>query len=294
MKNKGCIIGVGFIAFLIVVSLVLTLTGGSPSSVLQGKVGIVKIEGVLGMDVNTSAIIEQIKQYRKDSSIKAMVLRVNSPGGAVAPAQEIYAELKKFREKKSIVASMGTLAASGGYYVSIAANKIVANPGTMTGSIGVIMEIPNVEGLMGKIGIKNEIIKSGRNKDMASMFRSMTKEERGLLQALLDDVHDQFIEAVAEGRNMDVADVRKIADGRVFTGRQAVKLGLVDELGTLEDAILIAARFGGIEGEPEVVYKKSHFSFIDLLRGDINEMFAQLIGRSDMILGMGPKFLFSP
>ncbi len=294
MKNKGCIIGVGFIAFLIVVSLVLTLTGGSPSSVLQGKVGIVKIEGILGMDVDTFSIIEQVKQYRKDSSIKAMVLRVNSPGGAVAPAQEIYAELKKFREKKSIVASMGTLAASGGYYVSIAANKIVANPGTMTGSIGVIMEIPNVEGLMGKIGIKNEIIKSGRNKDMASMFRGMTKEERELLQALLDDVHDQFIEAVAEGRNMDIDDVRRIADGRVFTGRQAVKLGLVDELGTLEDAILIAARFGGIEGEPEVVYKKRHFSLMDLLRGDINEMFAQLIGRSDMILGMGPKFLFSP
>lgn len=292
--KKGCLIGGGFIVFLIVVSLVLTLISGGPSSVLKGKVALVKIEGVLGVDVDTTSIIEEVKHYRKDSSIKAMVLRVNSPGGAVAPAQEIYAELKKFSKEKSIVASMGTLAASGGYYVSIAAEKIVANPGTMTGSIGVIMEIPNVEGLMDKVGIRTEVIKSGRHKDMASMFRGMSKEERGLLQTLLDDVHEQFIEAVAEGRNMDIADVRKIADGRVFTGRQAIALGLVDELGTLEDAILIAAQFGGIEGEPEVVSKKRHFSLMDLLRGDINEMFAQVIGRRDMVSGMGLKFLFSP
>ncbi len=292
--KKGCIIAAGFIAFLIIVSLGLTLISGSPSSVLKGKVALVKIEGVLGMDVDASSIIEQVKQYRKDSSIKAMVLRVNSPGGAVAPAQEIYAELRKFSEEKSIVASMGTLAASGGYYVSIAAEKILANPGTMTGSIGVIMEIPNVEGLMSKVGIKTEVIKSGRHKDMASMFRRMSKEERDLLQSLLDDVHDQFIEAVAEGRNMDVADVRKIADGRVFTGRQAMKMGLVDELGTLEDAILMAAQFGGIEGEPEVVSRKRHFSIMDFLRGDLNEMFAHLVGRRGVIPAIGLKFLFSP
>jgi protease-4 len=223
-----------------------------------------RIEGPI---MDSKDAVDEIKDYMDDSSIKAIVLRIDSPGGAVAPSQEIYSEVKKAAAKKKVVVSMGSIAASGGYYIASAASRIVANPGTLTGSIGVIMEIPNLEGLMNKIGIKTEVIKSGKNKDIGSMFRSMKPEERQLLQGVMDDVHEQFIRAVAAGRHMKVEDVRKIADGRVFTGEQAVKVGLVDQLGTLEDATRVAAKLAGIEGEPEVVTKKDTLSVFDILRG---------------------------
>lgn len=231
---------------------------------LGDKVALVRIEGPI---IDSKNAIEEIKGYMKDPSIKAIVLRIDSPGGAVAPSQEIYEEVRKAAAKKTVVVSMGSIAASGGYYISSPATRIIANPGTLTGSIGVIMEIPNIEGLMNKVGIKTDVIKSGRHKDMASVFRGRTKEEREILQSVLDDVHEQFIMAVAEGRKMLPDDVRKIADGRIFTGKQALQFRLVDELGNIEDAIKAASRLSGIKGEPEVVTKKERFSLIELLRG---------------------------
>jgi len=184
--------------------------------------------------------------------------------------------------------SMGSVAASGGYYIASPATKIIANPGTLTGSIGVIMEVPNIEGLLNKLGIKTEVVKSGKHKDIASMFRGIKKEEREILQGVMDNVHEQFIKAVAEGRKMLVDDVKKIADGRVFTGEQAQKLGLVDELGNLEDTVQTAARLSGIKGEPVVVSKKEKFSFIDLLRGKMPKEW------TDIFPTVRVKYLFTP
>ncbi|MBI5025440.1 MAG: signal peptide peptidase SppA [Nitrospirae bacterium] len=269
--KKACLFFLGFIVLLIIISVIIAFTRRVP---LTDRVALIRVEGVI---LDSKAVIDELKEYSRDSSIKAIVLRVDSPGGGVAPSQEIYEEVKKAKTKKKIVVSMGSVAASGGYYVACPADKIVANPGTLTGSIGVIMEIPNFEGLMKKIGVKTEVIKSGRHKDIASVFRSMSPEERDILQSVLDDVHDQFIKAVAEGRNMKFDYVRSLADGRIFTGNKAKEFGLVDEIGNLEDAILLAAELSGIKGEPEVVSKKEKFNIFELLRGrfpkDLSEIF---------------------
>ncbi len=274
--KKLCLIVLGIFIFLIVISALIAVVERKGVTI-RDKVALVRIEGPI---IDSRKHIEELKEYVKDPSIKAIVLRVDSPGGAVAPSQEIYEEVKKAVSKKKVVASMGSVAASGGYYIVAPATKIVANPGTLTGSIGVIMEIPNLEGLMDKVGIKTEVIKSGRYKDMASVFRKLGEEERRILQGVLEDVHEQFIKAVAEGRNMPVEEVRKIADGRVFTGRQAKEIGLVDELGNLEDAIMISAKLAGIKGEPDVVSKKEKISVFDMLResfsGKISEMFPHI------------------
>ena len=246
-----------------VLSLMLTFSHKLP---IGEKVALIRIEGVI---LDSKNIIEELKEHSEDASVKAIVLRVDSPGGGVAPSQEIYEELVKIKGKKKIVVSMGSVAASGGYYVSSPADMIVANPGTLTGSIGVIMEIPNVEGLMNKIGVKTEVIKSGEHKDIGSMFKTMTDEEKEILQSVLDDVHDQFIKAISDARGMEIAVIRKLADGRIFTGRRAKELGLVDELGNLEDAIRLAGKISGIKGKPEVVYKTNKFSFLDIIRGNL-------------------------
>lgn len=269
--KKLCLFLTGLLLLLFFLTVIITLL--QKNVPIGDKLAIVRIEGPIIDSKNT---IEEIKEYTKDSSIKAIVLRVDSPGGAVAPSQEIYEEVRKAAGKKTVVVSMGSVAASGGYYISAPATKIIANPGTLTGSIGVIMEIPNIEGLMNKVGIKTEVIKSGRHKDIASVFRGRSKEEREILQEVLDDVHEQFIMAVAEGRKMLPDDVRKIADGRVFTGKQAMKMGLVDELGNLEDAIKTASKLAGIKGEPTIVTKKEKFSLIELLRGQIPKELTEL------------------
>lgn len=249
----------GIIALL---SLAVTFTKKVP---LGAKVAVVEVTGVI---IDSADAIKEIEGYADDNSIKAVILRVNSPGGGVAPSQEIYEEILKLKKKKKVIVSMGAVAASGGYYIAAPADKIIANAGTLTGSIGVIMELPNVKGLMEKIGIEAQVIKSGRHKDIASVFKSLTAEEKQILQTVLDDVHDQFIEAVAVSRNMDAEVVRKLSDGRIFTGRMAKEIGLVDELGNLQDAIKIAGEMAGIKGRPEVVYKKESFSILDLLKGN--------------------------
>lgn len=260
----------GVAVFIFIAAYIATVGLGTRSWMLGmpgEKIAVVRIEGVI---LDSNEIIEELKEYRSSDSVKAILLRIDSPGGAVAPSQEIYQEVKKIRDegKKKIVTSMGSVAASGGYYIASASDKIVANPGSITGSIGVILELANISGLMKKVGVESVIVKSGKYKDIGSMFRAMTPEERELIQGVIDDTHDQFIEAVAEGRGMEKEKVIPIADGRVFTGRQAQKLGLVDEIGNMQDAIKITAKLVGIKGKPVLLEKKKRFSIIDMIRSE--------------------------
>jgi len=196
-------------------------------------------------------IVEYLKRAQEDASVKAIVLRINSPGGSVVASDEIYQQILKM--DKPIVVSMGELAASGGYYISAPADIIMANPATLTGSIGVITQVPNLEELMQKIGVEVVVIKSGIHKDEGSPFREMTEEEKAIWQAIIDEAYDQFVSIVARGRDLPEEKVREIADGRVYTGQQALELGLVDELGNLPEAIERAAELGGIKGRPRLV-----------------------------------------
>jgi len=276
--------------FFLVLFIVSSLSGRSTSARLpvvgRDKVALVKLEGLL---ISSERIVEELNGYAEDSSIKAIVLRIDSPGGGVVPSQEIFNAVRHARsEGKKVVVSMGSVAASGGYYVAAAADQIVANPGTMTGSIGVKMEFANVEKLFEKIGIKGMVVKSGEFKDVGSPFREMTEREKLLLQGVIDDVQTQFIEAVAEGRKLPVEEVRTIADGRIFTGRQALALKLVDKMGDLEDSIRIAADLAGIKGKPYVVKKEKKMPFFEYLKEEssswIAEAFARGLGNSSVKL----------
>ena len=227
----------------------------------NNRVGIVDIIGVIQSSQN---IIKQIKSFRDDKHIRGIILRIDSPGGAVGPSQEIYDEVLETRKSgKIIYASMGTLAASGGYYIASAADQIFANPGTLTGSIGVIMAFSNAQGLLEKIGLKPEIIKAGKYKDIGSPTRSMNQIEKNLLQDVVTDVHQQFIEAIANGRDISIAEITKIADGRIFTGRQAYSLNLVDQLGGLQATIAQLATKAGIIGAPYVIREKPNTGLLD-------------------------------
>jgi protease-4 len=228
------------------------------------KIAIVEIKGVI---TQSSGTIEEINQYQEDEGVKAIILRIDSPGGGVGPAQEIHREILKFKlkSKKKVVTSMGSVAASGGYYIACASDLIIANPGTITGSIGVLMEFTNIEELFKKIGIKGVVLKSGEHKDIGSPFREMTPEEKRIIQEVIDNVHRQFVQAVAEGRKMDREKVIQIADGRILTGEQAKQIGLVDQIGNLQDAIDIVAKMVGIEGKPNILYPKRRFSLWELL-----------------------------
>ncbi|MGH7253732.1 MAG: signal peptide peptidase SppA, partial [Nitrospiraceae bacterium] len=199
----------------------------------EDRIALIRVEGVI---LDAQQTVGDLKKFGDSPSVKAIVLRIDSPGGGVVPSQEIHDAVMRVRNKqnKAVVASMGTVAASGGYYIAAATDRIIANPGTLTGSIGVIMELANLEGLLKKIGVENVVVKSGRHKDIGSPFRKMSDEDRRILQSVMDDVHTQFIEAVAEGRSLDVSDVQPLADGRIFTGRQAKEIKLVDELGDLD------------------------------------------------------------
>jgi protease-4 len=215
------------------------------------KIGVIKIEGVIA-DVDEALLA--LKQFREDEAIRAIVLRIDSPGGGVGPSQELYREVRKTVPNKKVVASMGSVAASGGYYVAAAADAIMANPGTITGSIGVIMGFTNFEQLLAKIGLVPIVIKSGEYKDVGSPVRPMTSDDRALLQKLTQQIHQQFTDDVAKGRQMPIEQVAALADGRIYTGAEAQALGLVDRLGNLEDAIEWAGRMAGVEGPLQPVY----------------------------------------
>lgn len=216
-------------------------------------VAVLQIDGAIE---DSQTVLAEMRRFREMPWVKAIVVRIDSPGGAVAPTQEIFEAILRSKKHKPFIASLGGTATSGGYYIAAACDRIVSNPGTLTGSIGVIMQLANVEELMKKLGVRGVSVKSGANKDLGSPVQPLSPEGREILQSLVDNVHGQFVSAVAQGRKMEEAAVRKLADGRVYSGDQARKLGLVDEFGTLQDAIEIAAKRGGIEDEPAVYYSR--------------------------------------
>lgn len=251
-------------AFIVVITalssaLMLAGRGGYPAG---DKVAVVEIAGIIS---DPTDVCRELDGHGENKAVKAVVIRINSPGGAVGPSQEIHGCIMRLRKTKAVVASMGSIAASGGYYAASAANKIVANPGTITGSIGVIVEFVNASELLSKIGLKGYVVKSGRFKDVGSPFRKMEAEETEYLQAVIDGINSQFIKAVAEGRGLKEDDVRAIADGRIFTGEQAKSLGLVDQTGGLSDAIDLSAKLSGIEGRPNVIYPVKRFGILKAL-----------------------------
>jgi len=256
MQKRPLLIALGLLCsiclfFLVLVVVISHLFQRPTHLVPRKQVGVVKVEGMI---LDSSNTIKQLDAFYEDDDIRAIVLRVDSPGGGVGPSQEIHDEIRRINADKPVVVSMGSVAASGGYYIAAPARRIFANPGTLTGSIGVIMEFTNFQELLEKIGLSSEVVKSGKHKDIGSPVRPMTDEDRAILQALIDDVHSQFVESVAAGRKLDPQKVRTLADGRIYTGRQARDLGLVDELGNLDAAVRYAGQLVGIEGKPEVVY----------------------------------------
>ncbi len=249
LKNTLAVLGALLVVAILAGILSAVFFGGGTYS--KDKVAIVELKGLI---TDTTDLVRTLDELGERRDVKAVVMRIDSPGGAVGPSQELYAAIKRLDRKKAVVASMGSVAASGGFYAATAARKIVANPGTITGSIGVIVEFMSAEDLLKKLGLRGYVIKSGKFKDAGSPLRKMNAEERALLQDLVNDVNSQFVRAVAEGRGMKVSAVRKLADGRIFSGEQARKKGLVDELGGLTRAITLGARLGGIRGKPYVIY----------------------------------------
>lgn len=277
---------IGGIAGVIVLSLLITLiTNPSQSTKKSGRgarIGVIYVDGVisgdraegglLGTGAGGPSIMEQLQEARQDNSIKAILLRINSPGGSAAASQEIGDEIDKVKAQgKVVIVSMGDVAASGGYWIAAKADKIVANPATMTGSIGVIMESMNIQGLYDKIGVTPQTVKSGVYKDIGTTNRPLTTAERSILQGMVNDIFDQFVEVVAKGRKMNKAEVLKLADGRIFTGRQAKALGLVDELGNYYDALELTKRTAKL-GEQAEVYEMGPKTPFDKLFGSISSL----------------------
>lgn len=281
MERRSALFGFLVFGGLLVVCFgflfaVIAVTGGGGVAGNEGwgdgpngdgpRVGIVAIEGEIAGSTST---LKRLHELREDPKIDAIVVRINSPGGAVAPSQEVYAAVKRAREKKHVLCSLGTVAASGGYYIASACEKIVASPGTITGSIGVISQLPKLEGLMQLFHVDFETIKSGAMKDAGSPFRTMTPDERKLFQAFVDDIYEQFLDDVAAGRKLDKEKIRPLADGRILTGKQALAAGLIDEIGNFELAVDRAATLAGKQGKAVPVFpKKSGGSILnELLRG---------------------------
>lgn len=267
------------------------------SSLFADRLGVVEVKGVIS---DPSRAVEALDEFRRDSRIRAVVVRVDSPGGAVGPSQEIYQEIRRTAAAKPVVCSMGSVAASGGLYVAAACTKIVANPGTTTGSIGVISVIPNLQGLLDKVGVKVETIKTGALKATGQPDRPMTAEEKAMLQDMSRDLYAQFVGHVAQGRHLPVEKVREIADGGVFSGRRALELGLVDELGNFRDAVRLAARLGGIKGRPTLVKpeEKRDSWLAGLLKEEARAVLGDLLGGVEGAAGAtgvgGAQYLYLP
>jgi protease IV len=279
IKKMFLILFVG-IAVIFVGALVI---GVAAKKGLGDKIGVVEIEGVITQSGDT---MEDIVRFKEDDSIKGVIIRINSPGGSVGPTQEMYREVRKLREKKKVFVSMGGVCASGGYYIASAGDKIYANPSTITGSIGVIMEQTVIEDLLKKIGVQANTLKAGEYKDVGSPFRKMKPEEREYLTNILSSIHEQFISDVAAGRGMTLQTAKKVSDGRIYTGIQGKQLKLVDSIGTFYDCRDDLKNTLGIKGKPVMVYGKKPFSFIKWL---ISSMAHELISQS---AGSPFKFLF--
>ncbi len=280
---------IGLLASLLF-QLLSTFRGESGFLSNREKIGVINIRGVIA---NSQELVEQVELFAKDDRIRAVLVRIDSPGGAVAPSQEIYTAIKELRKKKKVVASLGSVAASGGYMIACAADKIVANPGTITGSISVIMYFANAEDLMKKIGITASVVKSGKYKDIGSPTRAMRPDEKQILQTLVDDIYDQFIGTVSTDRKMPKEDVKQLADGRVFSGRQAATLKLVDYLGDRTYAVRLAAQMAGLKGSPDLVYaKKKELSFWDFIMQRTATTFAGALKEKIAPLPTGVNMLY--
>jgi len=282
-KRAAIVLGVIFGGLFAVLFAFLLLAhsavkGGGLASATEGessgsgaRIGIVEVKGTIGDNergANGDTLVKLIKKFEKDDDIKAIVVRIDSPGGAVAPSQEVYQALRRARGKKKVVASMSNLAASGGYYIASAADVIYANPGTLTGSIGVIFTHFNVKGVLEWARVEETTIKSGKYKDSLSPFRAVSEQDRTEIQSLSDDIYGQFVKDVADGRKLKEEEVRAVAEGRIYTGRRAKELKLVDELGTFDEAIARAWKDAGQTGEPRLqMAKDRELNLRDLLRG---------------------------
>jgi protease IV len=254
-------------------AIMLTFSGGNATEfAFSDRVQIVDIEGEL---TQSRPIIEQLKRYEDSNSVKAILLNVDSPGGGVAVSQEIYTEIRRLREKKDkiVVAYLSSTGASGAYYIACAADKIVANPGTIVGSIGVIAEWVNYAGLLEWAKLKDVVFKTGEFKDTGSATRELTESERKYFQGLIDDMYVQFVEAVSSGRRLDLQEVRSVADGRVFTGRDAKERKLIDEMGNFQDAVDITAKLAGISGKPRLLrLTRQRVTLLDVLTTDLSRL----------------------
>jgi signal peptide peptidase SppA, 36K type len=266
-------------------------TGKSKTFSLNDKVGVVSVNGIIH---DSMEITEQLDDFGRDDSIVAVVLRIDSPGGGVAASQEIYDAVIELKKKKKVVASMGSVAASGGLLIACAADKIVANAGTITGSISAIMQFANIEELLKKIGLKSSVVKSGKYKDIGSPLRNMTIEERKIIQELVDDIYNQFIDVIVRDRNIPRKQVVAIADGRVFTGRQAKEYGLVDYLGDMRAAAKIACQLAGKDGKYDLVHpRKKHGSVLDyVFESAANQLSRSLREKTESFGGVG--YLYRP
>ena len=296
MRKHPVILGLlllllGGVIFFLAVYFFGSLTGKRSLS-LGDHVGVVTVEGVLR---DSQDIVRQVEEFSRDEGIKAVVVRIDSPGGGVTPSQEIYDSLVELKTKKRVVVSMGSVAASGGYLIACAADKIVANPGTITGSSSAIMHFANAEELLKKIGLKSSTVKSGKFKDIGSPTRPMTPEEKALIQDLVDDTYDQLLDVIARDRKIPKEALRKIADGRIFTGRQARKLGLVDDLGGMDYAVRLAGKISGIKGKPEVAYptKKKSTLWELILQQTISTLVGEL-RKEETRFHQGFYYLYEP
>jgi len=269
------LLGGGAFVLLIVVIVAISVTVGADDSgefAFSDRIQVVDVEGEL---VESRQILDQLKRYEDSNSVKAILLNVDSPGGGVAASQEIYTEIKRLREKKDkiVVAYLSSTGASGAYYISCAANKIIANPGTIVGSIGVIAEWVNYADLLEWAKLKDIVFKTGEFKDTGSPSRALTENERKYFQGLIDDMYVQFVEAVSSGRKLDLQQVRSMADGRVFTGRDARERKLIDEIGNFQDAVDITAKLAGISGKPRLLRSnRQRVTLLDVLTTDLSRL----------------------
>jgi len=294
MERRNIIILIVILAAIILPLLIAAIVGAvvlvsREKPFLGGEVALIRIEGVITAgrasqspfgeaSAGAETIVNVLEQFRKDKSVKSAVIRINSPGGSAAGSQEIYQKIKSVRKDgKKITVSMGDVAASGGYYIASAGDRIIADPATITGSIGVIMQTTDMSELLGKIGIDFGTVKSGPHKDMGSISRPLTPEEKALLQTMIDDVYDQFLTDVSLGRRIPKPEVRKLADGRIFTGRQALKNKLVDRLGTLDDALRAAADDARIKGDYSIKEYQRPLGLFEVLFGTTESRFS-LVG----------------
>jgi len=281
----GLLILVFFFVSLIVAKSMLSKNG---PSFLGDSVGVIEIRGLI---TDSKIIIQQLHQFKENSKIKAVVLRIDSPGGLVGPSQEIYEEIKKFVRSKPLVVSMGSVAASGGYYIAVPANLILANPGTITGSIGVLMKLSNIQGLLGKIGMNSFVLKSGQFKDAGSPLRPISNQDKIILQGVIDSLHSQFVRAVADGRKIPVSQVKLLADGRIFSGEQALHVKLVDRLGNFQDAVEAAGKIAGIKGEPKLVFPpETKKSLLDFFIEGTSESLISCINRINKEIGISAQY----